>query len=137
MAEAVFQKRVDKAGLAEQIRVDSAGTGPWHVGEPAHSGTLRVLAEHDIVYHGRARQVSRRDMSPDNYVIGLDNSNVRDLERQFGKHARLYRLLDFAQETNERDVPDAYYTGNFERVYELIEDGTRGLLAAVRREQDL
>lgn len=58
MAEAVFQRLVDEAGLGDRIGVDSAGTGGWHVGEKAHVGTRRVLAVHGIVYNGRSRQIA-------------------------------------------------------------------------------
>jgi protein-tyrosine phosphatase len=62
---------------------------------------------------------------------------VRDVVRQYGQHPRLYRLLDFASHTQERDVPDPYYTGNFEYVYQLVQDGCQGLLATIRAENKL
>ncbi len=132
MAEAVFQKLVDEAGLGQIISVDSAGTGSWHVGEKAHSGTRRILQQHGIPYDGRARQVRDADMDIQTYIIAMDQSNLNDLRRRFGDHPRLYRLLDFATQTNVREVPDPYYTGNFEYVYRLVEDGCRGLLAHIR-----
>ncbi len=132
MAEAVFQKLVDEAGLGQIISVDSAGTGSWHVGEKAHSGTRRILQQHGIPYDGRARQVRDADMDIQTYIIAMDQSNLNDLRRRFGDHPRLYRLLDFATQTNVREVPDPYYTGNFEYVYRLVEDGCRGLLANIR-----
>lgn len=133
MAEAIFRQMVDEAGLSEVIVVDSAGTGSWHVGEKAHPGTRRVLAEHGIVYNGRARQITVQDVAEEEtYLIALDHSNLQDLQQRFGPHKRLYRLLDFAAETQERDVPDPYYSGNFDYVYQLIVDGCRGLLTAIR-----
>jgi hypothetical protein len=63
MAEAVFQHLVNEAGLVAQIVVDSAGTGDWHVGEPAHTGTRRVLTQRGIAYNGRARQVGAREVT--------------------------------------------------------------------------
>ncbi len=137
MAEGVFQKMVDEAGLREQILVDSAGTGSWHVGEQAHRETLKVLRQHGVAYNGRARQIRPADLSPDTYIIALDASNLQDLQRYAGKHPKLFRLLDFAANTHERDVPDPYYTGNFEYVYQLVEDGCRGLLAAIRKQEEL
>lgn len=138
MAEAVMQRLVDEAGLGDQIAVDSAGTGAWHAGEAAHPGTRRVLAAHGINYRGRARQVSAADMADEaTYVIAMDSSNRSDLQRRFGEHPRLFQLLEFAAATSERDVPDPYYTGNFEYVYQLVEDGCRGLLATIRRETGL
>lgn len=135
MAEAVFARLVAEAGLEEQIAVDSAGTGSWHIGESAHPGTRRVLQRHGIDYSGRARQVTRDDMEPDHYVIAMDQSNLDELRRRYGDHPRLYRLLDFASDGTERDVPDPYYTGNFDYVYRLVEDGARGLLAHIRQEE--
>jgi protein-tyrosine phosphatase len=137
MAEAIFQQMVNEAGLADSIEIDSAGTGSWHVGETAHPGTRRILAKHDIPYNGRARQVTAADMDPDNYVIAMDDSNMRDLKRRFGDHPRLYRLLDFARNSNERNVPDPYYTNNFDYVYQLVSDGCRGLLQTIRDENQL
>jgi protein-tyrosine phosphatase len=137
MAEAILQQMVNEAGLADSIEIDSAGTGSWHVGETAHPGTRGILAKHNITYNGRARQVTAADMDPDNYVIAMDDSNMRDLKRRFGDHARLYRLLDFAQNSNERNVPDPYYTNNFDYVYQLVTDGCRGLLQTIRDENQL
>lgn len=138
MAEAVFQNMVDDAGLSDKIEVDSAGTGSWHAGEAAHSGTRRVLAGHGIDYRGRSRVVRQNDVDDGkSYVIAMDANNMRDLQRRFGDLPHLYLLLDFAHNSRERNVPDPYYEGNFEYVYELVEDGCRGLLAAIRENEGL
>lgn len=138
MAEAVFQKMVNDAGLSGEIVVDSAGTGSWHVGETAHPGTRQILAKQGIPYNGRARQIRLEDLRDENtYIIAMDESNLSELKRRYGNHPRMYRLLDFASQSNERDVPDPYYTGNFETVYELVRDGCRGLLATIREQEGL
>jgi len=138
MAEAVFQKMVNDAALQDTVTVDSAGTSNWHVGEAAHPGTRRVLALHGINYVGRARAVGWQEViDPNSYVIAVDTSTMRDLQRRYGDISNLYLLLDFAQNTSDRDVPDPYYEGNFEYVYELVEDASRGLLAAVIEQEGL
>lgn len=137
MAEAVFKHMVDEAGLSDQIEVDSAGTGSWHVGEPAHIGTRRILRDYGIEYTGRARQIVQDDLQPNTYIIVMDESNLREIQRRFRPHARLYRLLDFAEELPERDVPDPYYTGNFEYVYQLVVEGCAGLLDFIRRQENI
>jgi protein-tyrosine phosphatase len=138
MAEAIFRQQVEEAGLTDVIAVDSAGTGSWHVGERAHPGTRQVLAEHGIDYQGLARQV-RADEFNDNalYVVAMDQSNMSALRSRFGKIERLYRLLDFASDTSVEDVPDPYYSGNFEHVFRLVEDGSRGLLAFIREREGI
>ncbi len=138
MAEAVFQKLVDEAGLSDMIKVDSAATGSWHIGEKAHSGTRRILNKHGISYNGRARQVKSTDMAaPNSYIITMDESNLSDLKRRFGHHQRMYRLLDFSSQSQIRDVPDPYYTDNFEHIFELITDGSRGLLTKIRENEGI
>lgn len=138
MAEAVFQRLVDEAGLGDRIGVDSAGTGGGHVGEKAHVGTRRVLAVHGIVYNGRSRQIAPHDMqNKADYIIAMDAQNLHDLRVRFGTHPQLYRLLDFATHTSERDVPDPYYTGNFDYVYQLVSDGCHGLLQTIRQKEKI
>ncbi len=138
MAEAIFRRMVDEAGLSGRVEVDSAGTSSYHVGEPAHPGTRRVLAHHGIQYSGRARQVSGNDASGDPvYLIAMDGENVEALRQRFGDVPHLHRLLDFADHTAVRDVPDPYYGDNFDYVYRLVEDGCRGLLGAVRADAKL
>ena len=136
MAEAVFNHMVDEAGLSDKINVDSAGTGSWHVGEPACSGTRKVLARRGYKYNGRARQVNAADMSdPDGMVIAMSAENIRDLRVRYGDYPHQYRLLDFAENSSEQDVPDPYYEGNFEFVYELVEAGCRGLLKSIQQSE--
>ena len=95
MAEAVFQKMVDNAGFSDMIKVDSAGTDSWHAGENAHPGTRRVLAHHGIDYRGRARVVRQQEVvDPASYVIAVDTSTRRDLQRRFGDIPNLYLLLE-------------------------------------------
>lgn len=135
MAEAVFQHLVDSADLTDRFSVTSRGTGNWHVGEAAHPGTQRVLARHGIAYQGHAEHLTAQDVrDPQTYVVVMDDDNEHEVRRRFGDLPRLHKLLAFAQHTSERAVPDPYYTGEFERVYRLVEDGCRGLLAAIREE---
>ena len=138
MAEGVFQKMVDDAGLADQIQVDSAGTASWHIGEKAHSGTRHILSKHGISYNGRARRIRPDDYAEaSNYVIAMDSSNLADLRAQDGNRPRMFRLLEFASQSDLRDIPDPYYTGKFEQVYDLIEDSCEGLLAVIRENENI
>jgi protein-tyrosine phosphatase len=132
MAEAVFSRVVDDAGLNDAVIIDSCGTDAYHAGERAHPGTLRILKEHGIEYDGVSRRVEERDMDAQ-YIVCMDTDNKRALEARFGTNERIRLLLEFA-DTDETDVPDPYYTGGFEYVYELIEAGCRGLLDAFREQ---
>lgn len=140
MAEAVFRHHVVAAGLAERISISSAGTGDWHIGEPAHRGTLDVLRRAGITHDGRARQVLRDDLSAADYVVAMASDNAAALlrlDRSGVLDEKLTLLLDEAPHTGVRDVPDPYYEDNFDVVYSLVDAGCRALLDRIRREHSL
>lgn len=141
MAEAVFRSQVQQAGLSDRIQIDSAGTANWHVGKPPHEGTRRILDEKNISYEGMtARQVKASDFQQFDYIIAMDESNVSDLNQLFGQEtpkAKLYRLLEFGSEREVKDVPDPYYTGNFDEVYEMVETSCQHLLEWIREKERL
>jgi protein-tyrosine phosphatase len=141
MAEAVMQHLVDEAGLSESIIVDSAATHAYHIGEMPHRDTLRELAKHGIDGSGqRARGLTLEDLSTFDDVVVMDDDNFNNvvrLARESGglseMHARVTRLLDHAFERPELEVPDPYYEGGFDHVYELVLAGCEGLLTDVER----
>jgi protein-tyrosine phosphatase len=138
MAEGVFYSLVKEAGLESRFEIDSAGTGSWHVGEKPHRGTRRVLADNGIQYDHRARQVMRDELAGWHYVIAMDASNLNNLQRMMDSFGgELGLLLGYAPEVAERDVPDPYYNGRFEEVFELVEKGCRGLLNHIRQREAL
>ena len=137
MAEAVFQHQVREAGLEGKIEADSAGTGDWHLGEPPHHGTRRVLAANGVEYRHRARRITPGDLAQFDYVLTMDAANLRAVRAMTPGKAKVAPFLDYAPQASVRDVPDPYYTGNFEEVYALVEQASAGLLAAIIREHRL
>lgn len=141
MAEAVFQDMVEREGLAHVISSDSAGTGGWHSGEPAHSGTLKVLEMHGIDYHGRARQLQLADLDEFDYILAMDDSNYEDIQRLArSTSTEVQRFLHYgntAGSVKERIVPDPYYDGRFNEVFQLVVKGNEALLDHIRQENDL
>lgn len=140
MAEGMFRAKVDAAGLTNQIRIDSAATGNWNLGNPPHRGTQQVLTKHGIDYSQmRARLIGQDDFSDFDYVIGMDGSNMADLEelKPLDSDVVLKKLMDFAPDEKESEVPDPYYTGNFEETERLVSAGCEGLLQAIREKFDM
>ena len=127
MAEAVFSHLIREAGV--DVAVDSCGTHA-STGNRAHRGTVRVLEEHGIAYDGVSRPFEHRDLDAD-LIVCMDTQNKRDLEERYPANERIHLLLEYT-DTDETDVPDPYYSGGFEHVYELIEAGCRVLLAQIR-----
>jgi len=132
MAEAIFRHQVEQAGLSRTITSDSAGTGAWHVGNPPHLGTRRVLLKHGLTTAHVARVVTQNDFTRFDYLIAMDRDNLRDLRSMGGgAAARVALLMDFAQASGTTDIPDPYYDRRFEETYTLIDQGCRGLLEQI------
>ncbi len=137
MAEAVFQHKVREAGLEDKITSDSAGTGDWHVGQPPHAGTRRILAKNAITYQHQARQIRSHDLDAFDYVLTMDDANHRDVKTMRLGKAQIRPFLAYAPQSEFHEVPDPYYTGNFEEVYQLVSDASDGLLQQIRQDHHL
>jgi protein-tyrosine phosphatase len=135
MAEAVFRDQVSREGLDQQVTVDSAGTGDWHVGHPPHEGTRNVLDQYQIAYTGmKARQLALTDGASFDLIVAMDTRNEQDIREKLGLSARaeIIRFLSLLPEKGIVDVPDPYYSGNFDEVYELVKAGCEKLLDQVK-----
>lgn len=135
MAEAVFRNLVEKEKLSDQIKVDSAATSAWHIGDPPHSGTIMKLKEYNISTKGMAgRQLQKEDFEKFEYIIGMDQSNVINIGAILGQpnHPKVIRFLDLTE--HRKDVPDPYYTGDFQETYDLVIEGCKALLDKMKTE---
>ena len=136
-AHGVFQKMVDDQSLGHLIEVDSAGTHAYHVGEApdprAQAAARRRGVELSTL---RARKVKASDFDVFDYVLVMDDDNYQNLELicPSGHEEKLSLFLDYAPTMKEREVPDPYYGGEsgFERVLDLIEAASEGLLADIQ-----
>lgn len=139
MADGVFQNMVEAAGLSDKIHIDSAGTAGYHVGETAHRGTLKTLKKHGINYNGRSRQLNHQDFEKYDYILAMDDDNLATIRSQMpaNSQATIRLFLDYANEVKTREVPDPYYNGRFDEVYELVLAGSQGLLETIRKEHNL
>ncbi|MFD2618464.1 low molecular weight protein-tyrosine-phosphatase [Terrilactibacillus laevilacticus] len=134
MAEAVFRDKVHHAGLNQKIEVDSAGTGDWHIGHPPHEGTRKKLDDIGISYEGmKGRQIRLQDFIDFDYIIAMDESNQRDIEdlMDHSGQAKVIRFMSLLEDKPSKSVPDPYYTGNFDEVYDLVNKGTEALLQMI------
>ena len=131
-AEGVFRHVVNEAGLEERITADSAGTHAYHVGEPPDRRAMAAAERRGVSLSDiRARRVSDSDFEDFDYVIAMDEENrLRLLEQAPEEHQGKVQLFLSFVEGVETEVPDPYYGGaaGFERVLDLVEEASRGLL---------
>lgn len=135
MAEKIFAANLERAGLSEQVRVSSAGTGSWHVGDEADSRTTDLLRRHGYPI-GHVAAVLSDDHLDADLVVALDVNHERALARLGVPTARRRLLRSFDPDADGPDVPDPYYgdESDFELVREHIESAVPGLLAWVREQ---
>ena len=138
-AEGVFRKLVADAGLEQHIDSDSAGTHAYHTGERPDRRAQAAAERRGFSLDGiRARRVTIEDFQRHDYILAMDEDNLMVLQDVPAEstRARLQLLLDYAQSTQIREVPDPYYGGaaGFERVLDLVEEAASGLLESIRRD---
>ena len=129
MAEFVFRDLVQKRGMGNQLHIASAATSTEELGNPVHRGTVNKLKEYGISTAGKyAVQLKKKDYREYDYLIGMDDWNIRNMLRILGgdPEHKVYKLLDFSD--NPRDIADPWYTGNFDRTYDDIMEGCEGFL---------
>lgn len=139
MAEAVFRHLVKERGYDKKIQVDSAGTSNWHINKSPHIGTLDKLEKYNISSENIvARQFRKDDGEAFDYIVAMDQSNYDNIVSVLGSDAcsHVFKLLDLTEVTN-KDVPDPYYSGDFEETYELVLEGSERLLEKIIKEQQL
>ena len=131
---------VREAGLDDEIELDSAGTGAWHVGSAPDERATAAAAGRGIALDGVARLVGVADFDDFDLLIAMDSANLRDLRALAAsddqrEKVRLLREFDpSADGSGDLDVPDPYYGAGdgFERVLDMVDAACRGLLAQVR-----
>lgn len=134
-AEAVFAKMAGQAGL--RVTVDSAGTGDWHIGEPPHPPMIAAARARGYDLSGlRARQLVAGDFSRFDRIFVMDRRNLAAAERlrqiAGGQGARPELFLALAPDCGYQEMPDPWYSGDFEQTITLCEAASRRLLAQLR-----
>jgi protein-tyrosine phosphatase len=138
-AEAVFRHKIEEMGLDNRIEIDSAGLLSFHEGEKADSRMRHHANRRGISLTSRSRPIVDSDFQEFDLIIGMDNSNMDELEKmaeQYGEEIveKLYKMTDFSIELDYDVVPDPYYGGEegFELVLDLLDDACNGLIKYIR-----
>lgn len=135
VADVVVNTRIDRAGLAGRVRVESSGTGHWHVGNPMdHRAAAALVGEgYDPTSH-RARQFTHELVEDFDLVLAMDRSNLADLLRLGVPEDRLRLFRDFDPQPGDGEVPDPYYGGSrgFTDVLAMVERTSIGLVAQLQ-----
>nr|DAK86629.1 MAG TPA: LMWPTP protein [Caudoviricetes sp.] len=129
MAQFVFQHMVNTRGLAAQFHIDSAATSREEIGNGPHYGTVNKMRKVGIpVLPHHARQMTKKDYQEYDYLIGMDEWNIRNMNRITGgdPDGKIHMLLEFSE--HPRAIADPWYTGNFDATYADVTEGCEALL---------
>jgi protein-tyrosine phosphatase len=135
LAQGVFEDVLRREELDDEVFVDSAGTGSWHVGSPPDDRAQRSASARGLdLSDQRARLISPDDCEEFDYVLTMDEQNYRTVASLCRGSAMVRPFLDFAPHSPEREIPDPYGGGpdSFERVLDLVEEASEGLLDDIR-----
>jgi|TARA_R110000796_G_scaffold208755_2_gene325078 protein-tyrosine phosphatase len=131
-AEGVFASCLQQSALAQQVQIDSAGTGGYHTGEPPdRRATAAALKRGYDLRAQRARAVADEDFSRFDLILAMDQSNLDNLRARAPANAKAQVGLFMAFAPGwSAEVPDPYYGGDdgFEQVLDMLEAASAGLL---------
>ena len=137
-AHGVFRRMVADERLENLIEIDSAGTTGYHAGSKPDARARQAALSRGIDLSDlRARKAREDDFRTFDYVLAMDQDNYHSLSSICppGMERKLMLLMDFAPELRVREVPDPYYGGpsGFDRVLDMVEAASKGLLEDVKR----
>ncbi|MCD8889493.1 low molecular weight phosphotyrosine protein phosphatase [Staphylococcus arlettae] len=135
MAEGIMKQRLQDRNITG-IRVKSRGTGKWNLGQPPHEGTQQILQSQNIPTDGMISELFEPNDDFD-YIIAMDQSNVENIKKiNPSIKGKLFKLLEFSS-MEESDVPDPYYTNNFEGVFEMVQSACDNLIDYIVKDTNL
>lgn len=138
MAAFIMRALLQAACLEGQYTVTSAATSTEEIGNPIHPGTQNICEKYHLPWdkHHHAHQITITEASQAEYIIAMDQANVRNLKRMLPLHihAKIRLLLSYTSE--ERDIADPWYTANFEATYCDITNGCKAFLQTLLTAKD-
>ena len=132
MAEFIFKKMVKDAGLSDEFEIISRATSAEELGNPVYPPARAELMRHGISPDGKyAVQLSRTDYAKYDLFVGMDNANIRNMLRLFGRDpdGKIKRLMDYTGRGGE--VSDPWYSGQFDVTYRDVYEGCAALLESL------
>ena len=122
-AEGSFRSIVLKQELSDFFEIDSAGTHAYHIGNPPDSRSQQTARKYGIdLSNQKARQVHEIDFYYYDYIIAMDTDNIQILRsiRPADSQSQIKLLLDYLPDTSFQSVPDPYFEGKFDEVFEMV-----------------
>lgn len=138
LAEAIFNHKIQALGMEGKFKSDSAGTSDFHIGELPDERTIKCAQKYGLKIQHRGRQVNRTDFRDFDYILAMDDNNLRNLNNLKVRYnfpdKEIYLMRDYVPEWQGLPVPDPYYGGEegFEEVYRILDEAIDGFLEKIK-----
>ena len=122
-AEGSFRSIVSKLELSDFFEIDSAGTHAYHIGNPPDSRSQLSARKYGVeLSNQRARQVHESDFYYYDHIIAMDSDNIDILKSicPTDSQTQIKLLLDYLPDADFKSVPDPYFAGKFDEVFEMV-----------------
>ena len=132
MAEFVMKDLVHQMGIEQQFEIASAATSREEIGNAVYPPARRKLAEHGISCDGKtSRQITMDDYRHYDYIIAMDQNNLRNLRKMLGEDVdnKISLLMDYT--SRPADVADPWYTGDFDATWNDVVEGCKGFITSL------
>lgn len=132
LAEGIMREKIKAHNLSWEV--DSAGTSGWHEGNLPDNRSIAVAKNHGIdITNQRSRKLEKLDLDKYDLVVAMDSTNYSDIIRLADSEtqkAKVRLILNYAYPNENRAVPDPYYEGGFEKVYQMLEESCEKIVQA-------
>lgn len=132
LAEGIMREKIKAHNLSWEV--DSAGTSGWHEGNLPDNRSIAVAKNHGIdITNQRSRKLEKLDLDKYDLVVAMDSTNYSDIIRLADSEtqkAKVRLILNYAYPNENRAVPDPYYEGRFEKVYQMLEESCEKIVQA-------
>lgn len=138
LAEAIFNHKVQAMGLSLQFKSDSAGTSDFHIGELPDDRSILCAKKNGLIMSHRSRQVNRTDFRDFDYIIAMDDNNLRNLnmlkDRYKFPDKEILMMRDFGNGVQGLSVPDPYYGGEegFDEIFQILDQSIDDFLVKIK-----
>ena len=138
LAEALFRKHVEEAGLMDNFEIDSCGTSNYHIGDPPDARSKENALQNGVNIVHRGRQMMSDDLTEYDLVLAMDKSNKTNIEYLStgnSQEASVKLMREFDPNAQHQDVPDPYYGGinGFQEVFDMLNRSTKNLLHSLEQ----
>ena len=138
IGEQVLRAALADAGMADRVRVSSAGIGDWHVGQGANERTIRVLAAAGYPTDHRARQITRQSLADVDLALAADRGHLSELRAMTSDKDKVVLFRSFDPDADSDEVPDPYFgpDSGFDEVLAMTVSAVPGIVEEIQRRLD-